>query len=84
MLRIPPYRYIDNTHFVCQDGTADYAAARGYSVLSTRKPMGVTYLWNQGYRLGQALGYAHVVFANNDVLFSPGALEPLVRALDKR
>eukprot|EP01031_Cornospumella_fuschlensis_P034176 gene34176-41370_t len=59
------------------DGTPQALQRRGYAVVAKPRAEGLTDSWNVGYRLAVALGYAHVLFINNDVLVPPHALRLL-------
>lgn len=56
------------------DGTVEYLQKNGFAVVSKPKATGLTDSWNIGYRLAVALGYKHVLFTNNDVLLTAGAV----------
>lgn len=56
------------------DGTFEYLLKKGYAVISKSKATGLTDSWNIGYRLAVALGYKQVIFTNNDVLLTSGAV----------
>lgn len=56
------------------DGTVEYLQKKGFAVVSKPKATGLTDSWNIGYRLAVALGYKHVIFTNNDVLLTAGAV----------
>lgn len=56
------------------DGTVEYLQKKGFAVISKPKPTGLTDSWNIGYRIAVALGYKHVLFTNNDVLLTAGAV----------
>lgn len=56
------------------DGTVEYVKKKGFAIISKRRPTGLTDSWNIGYRLAVALGYKQVLFTNNDVLLTAGAV----------
>eukprot|EP01033_Poteriospumella_lacustris_P011777 gene11777-8387_t len=56
------------------DGTVEYLRKKGFAVVSKPVATGLTDSWNIGYRLAVALGYTHVLFTNNDVLLTAGAV----------
>lgn len=56
------------------DGTVEFLQKKGFAVISKPKATGLTDSWNIGYRLAVALGYKHVLFTNNDVLLTAGAV----------
>ena len=62
------------------DGTPEFLAQRGYRVLSSLEPSGVTKMWNTAYALAKEAGYRYVILANNDLLIPDGAIDSLRRA----
>jgi hypothetical protein len=57
------------------DGTVEYLQKKGFAVIAKpQKATGLTDSWNIGYRLAVSLGYKHVIFTNNDVLLTTGAV----------
>lgn len=56
------------------DGTVEYLRKKGFAVITKPVPTGLTDSWNIGYRLAVGLGYKHVIFTNNDVLLTAGAV----------
>ena len=65
------------------DGTSEYLRKRGYAVIRTPEPKGLTHSWNLGYKIAELLGYSSVVMSNNDVLIGHSALEILIDGLSQ-
>jgi hypothetical protein len=59
------------------DGSADYLRRRGYFVLSSNHPQGLTQMWNNAFYLAIQLNYKYVIFSNNDVIVPSGAINQL-------
>lgn len=63
------------------DGTVEYLQRKGYFVIPSRVPQGLTASWNIGYEFAKLSGYKYVFFLNNDVLVPRGAVAEMRRDL---
>lgn len=61
------------------DQTAIVLRQKGYFVMQSEKPQGLTFHWNKAYSFAILLGYKYVIFMNNDVLVPQGALKEMAK-----
>ena len=65
------------------DGTKEFCKKNDIHFVTTDKPRGVTYSWNQAYKRFQQNNYKYLFIVNNDILIPPGSVENLCNWLDK-